>query len=744
MHSIRIARSELARIFGDSRFRLAAVVIMLVPLLYGALYLWAFWDPYGKLDQLPVALVNEDVPATVDGEQIAAGDDLVETLADKGTLEWHVVTEQAAEKGLHDGAYYMALRIPRDFSASLATANSEDPRPGKLVLTSHEASNMIASQIGDRVFSEVRTALAESVSRSYLDNIFVGFGDLRGSLGDAATGAKDLARGLDEARDGAASLADGATSAHAGAGALAAGSRKLATGAKDLHGGATKLADGTVSLATGLGAADAGSKRLAAGSRDAASGAESLAQGTAQIDAGAAKLAASATQLAGGAKQLDGGVQAAAPQLSSAASGSQQVAGGAAATYAALQRYAATHPDATGDPDFAQAYGAAEKTAAGSASLRDGLLGATGGFTALASGAHALATGADQLAAGAGSLADATARAASGANSLAQGVGTLAAGTGELAQGVDTAATGARKLAHGATALASGAGKLDGGMSSAAKGALKLSAGLALLDSGTHELASGLEPAVSGSAELASGLTAGVREVPAYSEATQSANARMMSAPVELEKRRLDPVPNYGTGFSPYFIPLSLWIGALMTFFVVQPVPPRAIEEGHPAPVAALAGLWPAALLAIAQSVILLVVLHTALGLHPRSMPALIAFAALASVVFVAILQWLSGTFGIAGKLFAIVLLMLQLTSSAGTYPLQTLPGFFRAISPFLPMTYVVAGLRQAISGGNWAALASDARHLAVFGLIAVALMTGTAYWARSWSHDKLHHELEL
>ena len=90
-----------------------------------------------------------------------------------------------------------------------------------------------------------------------------------------------------------------------------------------------------------------------------------------------------------------------------------------------------------------------------------------------------------------------------------------------------------------------------------------------------------------------------------------------------------------------------------------------------------------------------------------------------AAFAFTAILQFLSAALGTAGKFAAIVLLMLQLTSSGGTFPMQTVPRFFQIINPWLPMTYVVSGLRQAISGGDLRALALDAAVLLGFAALA-------------------------
>jgi len=223
------------------------------------------------------------------------------------------------------------------------------------------------------------------------------------------------------------------------------------------------------------------------------------------------------------------------------------------------------------------------------------------------------------------------------------------------------------------------------------------------------------------------------------------ANAKMMSDPVTLDTERMGEVVNYGTGFAPYFIPLSLWVGALVTYFLFRPLPERALASGASPLVAAFAGFWPAALIGTTQAIVLVGVLEVALGLDPVSPLALYGFAILSAVCFIAVLQFLSAALGSAvGKLVAIVILMLQLTSAAGTFPIEMVPGFFQAIHPLLPMTYVVSGLRQAISGGDLSALAIDA--LALVGFAAVALL-GTWVTARRkqvWTMGRLHPAIEL
>ncbi len=702
MRSLGIARDQLAHLWSHRRVRVATAVITLVPLLYGALYLWAFWDPYARLDRLPVALVNQDRAVTHDGERVSAGSDLVDELLGSDTLGWKQVSAAEAARGVKDGTYYMALTIPADFSADLATADTDRPQKAELTVTAHESANLLASQIGERVFTEVRAAAAASASERYLDTIFVGFADVHGSLKEASLGATDLADGLKTAEKGADALASGAAAARAGGAALATGTVKLAAGASSVDDGASALKTGSAALTGGLSAARSGASDVAAGAEQAAS---------------------AAAQVHDGARQLDAGIAAAAPQLAAAVSGSASVRDGSAATLGALQAYVAAHPEVASDPTFATALGAAQQTSAGATTLASGLAAAGTQLPALGSGAHDLALGSAEL---------------------ADGVSALAAGADALRSGIGSAYDGSVRLTSGAGALAAGTAELASGASDAADGARGLSAGLGALADGTRDLATGLEPAVSGSEELASGLTAGAGDVPDYSGAARTAHASMMADPVTLTTTRLDPVPNYGTGFSPYFIPLALWVGALMVFFIISPIPGKAVQDRRSPVVVALGGFWSAALIAIGQSVVMLLVLRFGLGLDPVSAPALYAFTALSAIVFVAVLQWLSATFGPAGKILSIVLLMLQLTSAAGTFPLETAPGFFRAINPYLPMTYVVSGLRQAISGGDWSVLGHDALMLAAFGALALALTSVTAWRARSWDAERLEPALAL
>lgn len=124
--------SEIKR-FGRSRLtRAAIVVLMLLPLVYGALYLWAFWDPFGNVNKMPVALVNADKGTEVKGQKINAGAEVEKSLADDKSLDWHIVSPAQAQQGVKDGTYYFMLELPENFSSAIASPMTGKPEKAEL------------------------------------------------------------------------------------------------------------------------------------------------------------------------------------------------------------------------------------------------------------------------------------------------------------------------------------------------------------------------------------------------------------------------------------------------------------------------------------------------------------------------------------------------------------------------------------------------------------------------------------
>ena len=275
--------------------KIAMLGIALIPLIYGALYLMAFYDPYGKLDTLPVAVVNEDVPVkTEDGTEVHAGQDLVDELKGSDALDWRFVDSyDEAEKALEQGSYYNVVVIPRDFSEKVASAESDHPQQAHLDLRVNDANNYLSSILGASVMRVVTSETNYAIGENYFVQIFDSIDETGSSLQEAADGATKLSDGLVDAHDGSQAITDGLADAK--------------DGSVQLADGLTSAQDGSRQITDGLASADSGSATLADGLKSAKDGADQLVDGTRQLADGATSAKAGADSLSSGLGQLSEG-----------------------------------------------------------------------------------------------------------------------------------------------------------------------------------------------------------------------------------------------------------------------------------------------------------------------------------------------------------------------------------------------------------------------------------------------------
>ncbi|PZF86198.1 YhgE/Pip family protein [Micromonospora deserti] len=744
MSVVRLARFELRRMTRGRLPRAALAVLTVIPLLYGALYLYAFWDPYARMDRIPVALVNADRQVTAgDGSQVHAGRDLTEELLDRRVFGWQVTDAGDAAAGLRSGRYHLIFSIPEDFSAALAASPEpgQPARRGELKVVSDDATNYLSGLLARSAFSEIRAAAAESTAEGYFARMLVGFTDAKAEIGRAADGAGKLADGLGESEAGAGKIADGLDTSRAGAGSLADGLGASASGAGTLAGGLKRTAQGADQLAAGLDELRTGAAQLADGTARAATRTRAVADkvnGAADrvgpvLRENTDRIAESAAAVAEGAQALADGLDALPRRARDAVTRAEQVRD-------RLDALVAEHPELADDPTVVAARTAAQAAVTAARAVSGALDDAD--LAALRDRMTTVAATARKIAEAAPHLAGDVAAARAKVNELADGLSTLAAGSAELRDGLGSAATGAEELRGALFRLATGARELDGGLDRLSSGGERLADGLTRLESGAGDLADGLTRLGGGAGDLADGLAAGAEEIPGYDDA--DARAAILGDPVALERTARNPAGSYGVGFAPYFLGLALWVGAMVTYLLLRPVNRRHVMSGAPAWRVALAGWLPAAAIGLAQAGVLFAVVTLVLGLDPARPAATVGLLALVSLAFTAIMQWLGAQLGPAGRLASLALLMLQLTSSGGTYPVQTSPGFFQAIHPWLPMSYVVAGLRHTINGGAAGPVLTAAVVLAGFGLAALGLTGLAARRSRRLTPATLHPELAM
>lgn len=325
-------KEEWKSIFKNKFLIIVLIAVAFIPALYNIIFLSSMWDPYGKVDNLPVAIVNHDKPVEYEGKTLKVGDELVDNLREDKSMDFHFVSENDANDGIKDGKYYMVVTIPENFSKNASTLISDNPKKVTIDYQTTEGRNFIAARMSDSAITEMKTQLSSQITDMYVTAALeqfekVGEGmttaaDGSGKLKDGndkiiegnktittnldklakssitfANGAETLSVGLDQYVAGAVELNNGANQLNNGIQTLAEKVPVLAQGVEALSNGATKLGDGVMQFVAGITQLDNGAKQLNSGLN--------------QLNEKTANLPAQTAELNNGAQQLASGLQSA-------------------------------------------------------------------------------------------------------------------------------------------------------------------------------------------------------------------------------------------------------------------------------------------------------------------------------------------------------------------------------------------------------------------------------------------------
>lgn len=337
-----MVKQEWKSLWRNKILMIVLVFIIAIPAIYTTLFLGSMWDPYGKLDNLPVAVVNLDEPVEYEGETLNVGQKLVDKLKDDGSLCFNFTDADQAERGLKNGTYYMVITVPKNFSENATTLTDATPKKMELDYKTNPGTNYIAMKMSETALEKIKTSVAQEVTKTYAETIFDKIGEAGDGMKDAADGAGEIYDGTEKLADGNKTISDnlktlsegtltfkdgtselkvGLSSYLDGVNQLSDGSTTLANGATSLLTGALKLNDGANSLSDGTKTLSSGTTTLESGAKTLESGLKTYTDGVKQANDGAATLNSNSAALTSGAQQLTAGNE----QLSS---GSVQILGG--------------------------------------------------------------------------------------------------------------------------------------------------------------------------------------------------------------------------------------------------------------------------------------------------------------------------------------------------------------------------------------------------------------------------------
>ncbi|HHQ8434387.1 TPA: YhgE/Pip family protein [Streptococcus pyogenes] len=721
---------ELKTLIKNPKLMITMIGVALVPALYNLSFLGSMWDPYGRVNDLPIAVVNHDKPAKRADKSLTIGNDMVDKMSKSKDLEYHFVSAKQAQEGLKEGDYYMVITLPEDLSQRAATLLNPEPQKLTIRYQTSKGHGMVAAKMGETAMAKLKESVSQNITKTYTSAVFSSMTDLQSGLKEASAGSQALASGAKTAQAGSQTLSTNLA-------ALTGASQQFQQGTGRLTSGLTTYTDGVNQVKNGLGT-------LSTDIPNYLNGVSRLSQGTSQLNQGLSQLTQATTlsdekakgiqSLIVGLPVLNQGIQQLNTELSTlqppnlnadelgnslgaiAQAAKQVIAEETAAQNEELSALQATSvyqsltaeqqgelAAALSQSDKSQTVSAAQTILSSVQTLSTSLQSLSQEdqskqLEQLKEAVAQIANQSNQALPGASSaLTELSTGLAKVNGSLNQqvlpGSNQLTTGLAQLNRYNTAIGSGVIKLSEGANALSSKSGELLDGSHQLSEGATKLADGSSQLSQGGHQLTSGLTELSTGLSTLNGSLAKASQQLSLVSVTDK--NAKAVAKPLVLNEKDKDGVKTNGIGMAPYMIAVSLMVVALSTNVIfANSLSGRPVKDK-----------WDWAkqkfvingFISTMGSIVLYLAIQL-LGFEARYGMETLGFIMLSGWTFMALVTALVGWDDRYGSFASLVMLLLQVGSSGGSYPIELSGAFFQKLHPFLPMTYVVSGLRQTIS----------------------------------------------
>ena len=747
-------KAEWKNIAKSTWLKIVLCAIMIIPMIYACVFLGSMWDPYGQTDQLPVAVVNKDKEVEYNGSTMDIGKQLSDKLSKNDSMDFNIVSSTKAMKGLKDGKYYMVITIPENFSKNATTLLDDDPQTMMLTYTTNPQTNYIATKMDDSAMAKIKAEISSTVTKTYSKILFKNVKTLSKGFNTAAEGSQKLSDGVATAsegnktitenlntlatsalvfNDGADSLVKGLSAYTEGVSTAKAGTQQLDNNSATLNNGAAQLKSGSSQL---LSAVKAAEKQLSDGLNENAEQLNTLTQKNNEMNESSKQLSEALTKIQAGiddnnlvennlqaAKKLDSMVSVMTTTIGTMNTNADKLDQLAAAEKVKAESIQATQPllaqqlmlQATSHATQAQTlrqvasqltnkvntsdlkqlttllYGNAEvlkNQSTANAKTQELLAGSQQLATANNSAVNSLVSNLKTV--------QANMKGTSNSVGMVGAVSQIDEGLGTLQSGLKTYTGGVKQVNNGLGTLASNNKTLNSGASQLADGALKISSGSNQLAAGSATLGEGLTAIGDGTNTLTSSLKDASKKSNIKST---NKTYKQMSTPVDTQKKEITNIPNNGHAMAPYMMSVALYV-ACMALSLMYPFGKGMTTTDSPVKFL-LAKATVMVPLSIVQALILYFSLRGLCGFTPARPGLCIAFMLLLSLAFMAFIAFLAIAFGRIGEFIALIFMVFNLGASAGTYPLETAPHWYKVLHPFVPFTYSVNGFRSVIANAT-------------------------------------------
>lgn len=682
------------------RRNLAAGLVFLGLLLLPPLYAWfnigANWSPYDQTSNLKVAVTSQDEGAEIEGVDVNVGDKIVEALKANDAIGWQFVSYEDGQKGVDSGEYYAALVIPKDFSETITGFLYGDTEQATIDYYINEKENAISTKIMgtgmDTVSGEINETFVETVTTIVLDSLKVvdskyadyepSFMRMLDTMDLAAENMSLFVENMDEFEDSLDAMNGLTDSAEK---ILPQASQALKD-ASDLTLDAQNTLQTSKSTVSDI-------RRLLAQNALALNGyADALSREAEQLAADSADDSAAAAERLQGMIDTIGQLRSHVGTLADNIDGFNQL----------LPKPLGTLSDFVSRLDALEA--------------------------ALDDGASELQDLKEALADGSSEVADAVSEATDLVAGLTDDVtdvwnaydNGVSAALDESADALSTTLDDSYKLLQSLSGLIPEIDSVLGSVRS--------------MEPVGSETIERYKQIIEDTQSLLEKETGDLRalsedeqldEVLAFLRQDVEKQSAFLSEPVTLQTNRLYPVDNYGSGMSPFYTTLAIWVGCLLMMAMISTINEKGLEAYPRVRVTPmyLSRLMLYQIISACQCVVIalgdLFILHVEC-VHPVLFVLLCIFIGQIFSIFIFSLVF---TFSAIGKALAIIVLVLQIAASGGTFPIEMTPTFFQMIHPLLPFTYCIGAMREICFGIYGPALAKDLVIMAGLPILSVVVV---------------------
>ncbi|WP_176463546.1 YhgE/Pip domain-containing protein [Oceanobacillus manasiensis] len=684
--------------------------LILLPSLYAWFNIKASWDPYGQTDQIPIGIVNEDTGSTLRDEDINVGQELVDTLKENPSMDWQFEDKEKAMDKLEYGDYFAVIVIPENFSSKLGTVVDDQPEKADMEYYVNEKINAIAPKITDKGAS----ALIDEISSNFISTvngvIFETFNDigieLEQDLPDIERFEQyifDIEENLPEINELINQSLTDATSAEE----VINRAQSLVPEAEQVTRDGLNTIDNTTAF---LNEAEDRLNEMAPQIQADLERVQQVAQDTnaflkevqsAEIDFGNGEELTD---------RLDEQVAEQIENISSIENTLRQVQQQQSENKE--EDNAEDSPD-EGTEESNQGSQQIEQALEKLATIRAGLETAqqrSGDIRTFIEEKHAEVDGLI------GDLQSIVENTSANIDSfiteynesieprvlaeVANAKTTLAEARNILVE-IQTAIPEVERILSSAeTDLGEGKGLLE-----------TVQGEFPYVNDKVNELADRIRE-IQGETDIG--------EIIELLQNDPEAERGFFAEPVQLNENKVFPIENYGSGMTPFYTVLAIWVGGLLLISLLST--DTTNMESYSSRQVYFGKLLTFITIGLLQTTIVSLGDIFLLNVSMANPIWFVVFGLLISLVFMIIIYTLVSVFGDIGKAMVIVLLVLQIAGSGGTYPVVLLPDFFQVIHPFLPFSYAIDLLREAVGGIVWERVIRDILFLSIFGIAAIVL----------------------